>query len=190
VGAFADGTVWTCPRCGERYESDDGAWLRVAADPEEQLREIWREVADLAPALPGPDLTIVRQAEPPPAPPAEDIDDQEETMTMAQERNGHSTRRLYTDDEKTELVAQFQAADDKRAFAAKSGVSQASLYKWAAGKDRKRGKAPGAAAPKAKARPARPPDDFARELDVLRQLVELPEDARDRIVAYLTARRG
>ena len=131
--AFADGTLWTCPRCGERYQSDDGAWLRVAADPEQQMQQIWREVADLAPPLPAPDLTILHQPEPPPSPPlpAEHFDHQEDaTMTTTQERHGHSSRQRYTDEFKAAILEELATADNKKDLARDRGLSYPMVMRW------------------------------------------------------------
>jgi hypothetical protein len=51
--------------------------------------------------------------------------------------SGKSTRRVFTEGEKDDLVARFLGAEHKKAFAKEAGVSQGALYKWAAGKDRK-----------------------------------------------------
>ncbi len=106
-------------------------------------------------------------------------------------RNGKRLRKKYTEEFKAETVEKFIAAASKNDFAKEVGIHVAMLQRW------KHEAKPGATVPKPakpgpKLRAVRvtPPADpeFDHELDVLRQLLALPADARGRIVAYLTAR--
>lgn len=108
--------------------------------------------------------------------PAPEPEEEAPMQTAHEGSNGVTkrTRRLYTQEEKADLAGRFQAAPDKKAFAAEVGVQVTMLYRWARGR-----------AVNANPATATAPD---RELDVLRQLLELPADARERIVAYLTSR--
>jgi len=51
-------------------------------------------------------------------------------MTEVAERNGHSTRRSYTDEFRVEALARFEAAENKREFARDEGLSIGMLSRW------------------------------------------------------------
>lgn len=121
---------------------------------------------------------------------------EEPPMETHEVKNGvgkHKPGTHYSAEARAQMVEGFREAADKREYAASLGVHLAMLYRWARtlGKPDARPAKPDRTgsnpAKPAKTRAARTtsPD---RELDVLRQLLELPADARERIVAYLTAR--
>ena len=123
--------------------------------------------------------------------PTRATEQEEEQAMQAESSNGVSKngvgggphRRHYDDEFKADMVARFTAAPSKKAFAKEHGLSPGMLQRWRY--EVKKGK------PEIPAKPVRepPPVDLARELEVLRQLLELSPAARDRIVAYLTAAR-
>jgi transposase-like protein len=97
----------------------------------------------------------------------------------------------WSEEQRRELAEGYVAAADKREFAKQVGVLVSTLGTWAR---RPRATGPKPAKPEQTrltppARKAAAAPDLDTELAVLRQLLELPADARDRIVAYLTARR-
>lgn len=121
----------------------------------------------------------------------------------------HERGKHYPRAFKGDIVRRFADADDKAAFAESLGLAAAMLHRWS--REARSGKSwagsPGSAAPlpvkpdstrpapvkpaaprTARAQPPAVDRDFTTELDVLRQLLELPADARERIVAYLTSR--
>jgi hypothetical protein len=105
-----------------------------------------------------------------------------------------------------DMAVRYRAAVDVEAFARAAGIPAPTLREWGRrylgpapmGPHRRPRRSPGGTESPPEAPPPRPPpppplppvDGFDAELDLLRRLLVLPPDARDRIVAYLTARRG
>jgi hypothetical protein len=94
------------------------------------------------------------------------------------------TSPKYSDEFKRSATERFRATRNHREkgdLSAELGVPLSTLYLWHGRQ---------AATPPPPPPPPSVDTDFATELDVLARCLALPADARDRIVAYLTARRG